>query len=261
MPIPENTSPAPDQEAGWRARAKKYWKYWVPILTAVIVVPSVTWGRDWVRDKFWPEPHLVAVVTIPSPGEICSGGEGWVFEKDPQQLPGLPANRDLNAWAADNGGVPASGNFIKVTLQGQNGHNVLVHEIEVEVRSRTEPPHGTYPLLSGGCGGYLPYRFSLNLDARPVSVTAQSDEGWLGDVPGGVPRLVELPHKITGSEPEVWHLAALTETCTCEWTATLKWTSDDGKAGSTPITDNGKPFRVAAKTRATVADFVDKRAG
>jgi hypothetical protein len=44
----------------------------------------------------------------------------------------------------------------------------------------------------------------------------------------------------------------VTETCTCEWTATLNWTSD-GKPGTTPIKDNGHPFRVAAVTRATGA--------
>ena len=36
--------------------------------------------------------------------------------------------------------------------------------------------------------------------------------------------------------------------------ATLEWTSD-GQQGTTPITDNGRPFRVAAVTRATRVQY------
>lgn len=125
------------------------------------------------------------MVQIPSPALVCDGGQGWVFDKSPQQLPGPPANGDLEAWAAANCGIPASANYITVTLQGINGHNILVHEIQVRVWSRSEPPHGAYPGLTGGCGGYLPYRFSIDLDATSSSpgnvlpasaVTAKPDE-------------------------------------------------------------------------------------
>jgi hypothetical protein len=196
------------------------------------------------------EPHLSAVVQIPSPSRPCEGGEGWVFNKDLRQMPAPPINGDRDKWAADNGGIPASGNYIVVTLQGLNGHTVVVNSVSVNIVSRTEPPYGTLSDLTstGGCGGLIPYRFSLNLDANPISVTAETDQGAIGA--GEVRRPVDLPHAITGSEPEVWHLAAVTETCTCEWTATLHWTSD-GKEDTTTINDHGHPFRVAAVTRAT----------
>jgi hypothetical protein len=93
----------------------------------------------------------------------------------------------------------------------------------------------------------------LNLDRNPVSVTAKPDEGVLVGVPGGVPRLIKLPHDITGGETEVWDLYAVTQTCTCEWTATLDWIADDDSEKHTSeITDpEGHPCRVAAVTRAT----------
>jgi hypothetical protein len=90
------------------------------------------------------------------------------------------------------------------------------------------------------------------LDATPVSVTAVADDPAVAE--GQAHRPVDLPHAISGSEPEVWHLAAVTNTCTCEWMATLEWTSD-GQQGTTPITDNGRPFRVAAVTRATRVQY------
>jgi hypothetical protein len=87
----------------------------------------------------------------------------------------------------------------------------------------------------------------LNLDRSPVSVTAKPDEGVLVGVPGGVPRLIKLPHDITGGEAEVWDLYAVTQTCTCEWTATLDWIADDDSEKHTSeITDpEGHPCRVA----------------
>ena len=256
MPTPEDTSQAPDHGAaagGWRAFWKKYRSWVGAVLTSIVVIPLGTWAvgsaQHWFSHNF--EEYLSAVVTVPSPARVCEGGQGWVFDKDPQQLPGLPMNGgDIDAWAKANGGIPASDNYIEVTLHALNGHKVTVPRgggISVEIKSRTDPPHGTYPSLTGGCGGILPYRFALNLDTKPVSVTAKPDEGA---VPG-VPRLVDLPHEI-GSEAEVWHLAAVTQTCTCEWTATLHWIAEDGTEGTTPLNDKDHPFfRVAAVTRAT----------
>jgi hypothetical protein len=249
---PEDTNKAPDDDAadgGWRA----HWKKWAGrVLTAAVVIPLLTWGvnssKDWISNKLNPKPYLSAVVTIPSPEAMCQGGEGWVFDKRPPQLPS-PKQGHVDEWAAANGGIPASGTYITVTLQGLNGRIVLVHDISVNIVSRTEPPHGAYPTFSGGCGGFVPYRFSLDLDTSPVSVTAQPGQSSApSDDPG---RPIDLPHKITGSDPEVWHLEAVTEKCTCEWTATLNWTADDGKKGTTEINDQGHPFRVAASTLAT----------
>ncbi len=250
MSTPEDTNQAPDDDAaggGWRA----HWKKWAGgVVTAAVVIPLLTWGvtsgKDWISNKLNPKQYLSAVVTIPSPAAVCQGGQSWVFDKRPPQLPLVPKEGDVDAWAAANGGIPTSGNYIKVTLQGLNGHNVLVHDISVNIASRTNPPHGAIAELSGGCGGFFPYRFSLDLDASPVSVTAEPDDGF-----GAQARPVDLPHKISGSDPEVWHLAAVTKTCTCEWTATLNWTADDGKKGTTDINEQGHPFRVAASTLAT----------
>jgi CHAT domain len=222
------------------------------VLTAAIVIPLVAWmatsAGHWFLGKVSPEEHLSAVVQVPTPAQSCvGGGEGWVFEKAPSELPGVLPDEDKDAWAAANGGIPASGNLVVVTLQGLNGHTVVVNGISVDVVSRNEPPHGTYPYTGGQCGGLIPYRFSLDLDKKPVSVVAVADEGVVA--PGADRRPVELPHAVSGSEPEVWHLAAVTTECDCEWTATLNWTSD-GVEGHTPVTNDGGPFRVVATTRA-----------
>ncbi|CQD09205.1 hypothetical protein BN1232_01673 [Mycobacterium lentiflavum] len=237
-------------------RLRKYALWAGGVVTTAVVIPLVTWGvisgKDWISNKFSPRPYLAAVVSIPTlskgPPGFCE--QSWVFDKGPSQLPSLPKDfSDLDGWVAANGGIPASGSYIIVTLQGLNGHNLLVHDISVNIKSHGEPPHGTYADFAKQCGGYVPYRFSLNLDARPVSVTVEAAEGGGAGPPGSAS--ANLPHRISGSEPEVWNLAAVTKTCTCEWTATLNWTADDGSNGTTEINDHGRPFRVAASVLAT----------
>jgi len=232
----------------WNSR-----RVWVGgVLTSAIVIPLVAWmaarAGHWFEERVSPEQYLSAVVSIPPLEYSCGTGQaGWVFDQKPSELPGVMPDEDRDAWAAANRGIPASGNYYVVTLQGLNGHTVVVNSISVEVVSRTEPPHGTYPYTGGQCGGLIPYRFSLDLDKNPVSVTALGDEG--AGAPGEERRPVDLPHAISGSEPEVWHVAAVTTECSCEWTATLNWSSN-GVEGHTKITNDGKPFRVAATKQA-----------
>ena len=257
-PLVADDPPLPDEPAKrWKRR-----RVWVGgVITSAIAIPLVAWvatsAGHWFVGKVIPEQHLSAAVSVPSPAHSCSGGgEDWVFDKPPSELPGVLPDDDKDAWAAANGGIPASGNYIVVTLQGLNGHTVVVSDISVDVFSRREPPDGTYPYTGGQCGGLIPYRFALDLDKTPVSVKAVADDGSFGGEPR---RPVELPHAISGSEPEVWHLAAVTKDCDCEWTATLNWTSD-GVEGHTQITNDGKPFRVAATTRA-IRVYTDYKGG
>jgi hypothetical protein len=243
MSTSEDTNQASNGSApagGWRVRWKKV-RLWIgAIVTTAVVIPLVTWGvtsgREWISDKFNPKPYLQAAVAIPSPAS-GDGGEGWVFDKPPRQLPLPPESGDVDGWATANGGIPASGNYIEVTLQGLNGHNVVVHDISVNIVSRTDPPKGTYVTIVRQRGPLGTYQLGLDLDATPVSVTAEPDK--------------RLPHVISGSQPETLRLGAITSKCTCEWTGTLRWSADDGKQGATEITDKGHPFRVAASTRAT----------
>jgi hypothetical protein len=251
---PDGAVTAPPQ-----SRWKKILVWVGGVLTTAIVIPVVAWAAGWpahwFTNKISPEKYLSAAIDVPSPVNSCEGGgEGWVFNKDPQQLPGVFPSDDKNAWAAANGGIPASGNYVNVTLQGLNGHTVVVGSISVDVVSRTGPPQGTWANTGAQCGGLKPYRFQANLDTTPVAVTAIPDQGVVAE--GQERRPVDLPHSVSGSDPEVWHLTAVTTECTCEWTATLNWSSE-GKQGHADITNKGHPFRVAAVTHSipVVTDY------
>jgi hypothetical protein len=172
------------------------------VLTSAVVIPLVAWiatsAGHWFFAKVSPEEQLSAVVSVPSFAYTCSTGQaGWVFDQKPSELPGVMPNDDEDAWAAANGGIPASGNYVVVTLQGLNGHTVVVNDISVDVISRTPPPQGTYPYTGGQCGGLIPYRFSLDLDKNPVSVTAKADDGHTEVTNGGKPfRVAATTHAV-----------------------------------------------------------------
>jgi hypothetical protein len=172
------------------------------VLTSAVVIPLVAWiatsAGHWFFAKVSPEEQLSAVVSVPSFAFTCSTGQaGWVFDQKPSELPGVMPNDDKDAWAAANGGIPASGNYVVVTLQGLNGHTVVVNDISVDVISRTPPPQGTYPYTGGQCGGLIPYRFSLDLDKNPVSVTAKADDGHTEVTNGGKPfRVAATTHAV-----------------------------------------------------------------
>ncbi|WP_205876928.1 hypothetical protein [Mycobacterium camsae] len=241
MSAPDKAIEAPDAAGGPRRTRWAKARVWIgAIVTSAVVIPLLTLGVtsavQWFGRKLNPEQYLSVAVVIPSPAS-ADGGEGWVFDKSPAELRLPPEHGDVDKWADANGGIPASGNVIVVTLQGLHGHTVVVQSISVEIVSQTGPLQGTH-LIPLRAKGLLPtYDFGLNLDARPVAVRAQADQ--------------RLPHSISSAQPEALRIAAVTNTCTCQWTATLRWSADDGEQGTTRLGDEGGPFRVAATVHAT----------
>jgi hypothetical protein len=60
---------------------------------------------------------------------------------------------------------------------------------------------------------------------------------------------IDFPYRVSSSDPEVFHLYAVTEFCDCQWEARLRWTVA-GEPGTTTIRNGERPFRTAAITRA-----------
>jgi hypothetical protein len=191
--------------------------------------------------------YLTVTVSM-LPGQECKAAQSWVFRQSPKQLAPLPLTSDPNVWAARNGGVPQSGNYITVTVQGRNGHTVVVLSFGVRILRRAAPPSGTAATLGGGCGGLVPSFFDLNLDDPVVQATAVSG---IDDAGHPVPA-VPLPHVVTESSPEQWRIRILTTKCDCTFVPYFTWSSD-GNQGTFEITNRSGPWRVAATTKAQPA--------
>src|SRR6516164_3558668 len=121
-------------------------------------------GGGWSANPVVLGNDYLTVTATMQPGDVCHGATGWVFSQPPQELAALGPNSDPNSWAVRNGGIPQSGNFITLTVQGRNGHTVVILSFGVKILSRAAPPAGTRATMSGGCGGLMPSFFVANLD-------------------------------------------------------------------------------------------------
>jgi hypothetical protein len=214
-------------------------------LTALVGNVILAGGEQAARIVRGPADALHVTAQPANPADYCNGGAGWVFRKKPQEL-SVPAwSADLPRWAIANGGVPASGNYVVVTLQGIAPHTVIIQDVRVVVVHKEAASGGTYPLLGGSCGVLVPAFFAADLDSRPVRVRPVTGM----DATGHSVRPVPLPHQVSESNPEVWDVQAKTERSQDDWIAYVDWLSD-GQRGSSEISadGHGRPFRTAATT-------------
>ena len=217
-------------------------------VTHAASVPNSVAGSGWSPTPKVLENDYLTVTASMQPDQACEGATGWVFRQPPRQLAPLPFKNDPNSWAVRNGGVPASGNYITLTVQGNHGHTVVILDFGVKVIRRTSPPTGTAANLSGGCGGLTPSFFDVNLDKPDLQVKPVSGEDAAGNKVTAVP----LPHTLSESSPEQWRLRILTTNCDCEFVPYFTWSSD-GNEGTFQVTNGSAPWRVAAVTEARSA--------
>jgi hypothetical protein len=208
---------------------------------------SSTRGTGWSAVPIVLENDYVSVTAFMQPYQSCKAATGWVFKQPMNKLaPLAPTSLNgINTWAVRNGGIPQSGNYITLTVQGRNGHTVVIESLGVKILRRAAPPTGTAAMLGGGCGGLRPSFFDVNLDKPGLQATPVSGVNPLGNKVPAVP----LPHTVTESGPEQWRLRITTTNCDCTFVPYFTWSSD-GNVGTFNILDGSKPWRVAAVTRA-----------
>ena len=202
-------------------------------------------GMGWsLRPTVLANDYLTVTASM-QPDQPCLGATGWVFRQPPRQLAPLPWRSDPNSWALRNGGIPQSGNYLTVTVQGNHGHTVVILAFGVKVLSRSAPPTGTAANLAGGCGGLTPSFFDANLDKPDLQVKPVAGLDAAGKKVPAVP----LPHTVSESSPEQWHLRFLTATCDCIFVPYFTWSSD-GNVGTFQLTNGSGQWRVAATVKA-----------
>lgn len=172
-----------------------------------------------------------------SPGRSCEKEPGWAFPRESQSIPVPTPSEDEDTWAANYGGIPASGYYITLTLQPVQQRTVIVDSVSVRVVAREQAAAKSHLTIAGECGGIEPYYFKANLDSNPIDVSSISGQDTEGNDAAPVP----LPHKLTEGDPEVWQVAAFTNQCKCSWVINIHWTSD-GDEGSVIVDNHGRPF-------------------
>lgn len=168
-------------------------------------------------------------------------GHHYLLDTPPERVPPPPVEADAPAWASAQGAVHGGTTRVEVTVTGTGREPVVVRALHIRVTRRGEPLQWTSFAMDNGCGGALTRAsYQVDLDKpRPVARPRQgSDEG-------GPIAPVELPHRVTASEPMVLLLQANTEGCDCSWYAELEW-SAGGRSGTVRVDDDGEPFRTSA---------------
>lgn len=107
------------------------------------ITAFLVWGAGLVGDLAGgADPVLYVTAELAPPFAVCEGGTGWVFQREAKALSTAPLLSKLDRWAAEGGGVPASGNYVDVQLQGAGSRTVIVTDIRIEVTRRRRPPRG-----------------------------------------------------------------------------------------------------------------------
>lgn len=205
-------------------------------------------GVGWSLSPVVRSNGFLAVTASMEPQDTCDGATGWVFRQLPSRLQALPLAGDPVAWAVRNHGIPQSGNYISVTVQGLNGHTVVIESFGVKIISKQQAPTGTAAILSGGCGGLEPSFFKLNLDTPDAQIVPTFGSTATGETV----QPVALPHVVSESNPEQWHLQIITTRYDCTFVPYFTWSSD-GQQGTFYITNGSAPWEIASITRSQPA--------
>ena len=241
------TAPKRDREKRGEDRqlslARRSWKWIVGAVLAglaAVISGYVVKGNDWLANKVHAESPITAVVNA----NELEPKNGWFFATSPAKLPLPPLTGAYVGWVRRSEGIPASGYYVTVVLQGSGGKTVVIDSLRVEVTRRTPAPSGTSP-DPRGCGELQPALFEANLDTSPVKITPKAGE----DDAGKPISAKSLPRTVSDSDPDYWRIAAVTSKWDADWVAFIDYTSE-GKTGTIRIDNHGKPFRTAALTRA-----------
>ncbi|MER5600671.1 helix-turn-helix transcriptional regulator [Streptomyces sp. NPDC002265] len=164
----------------------------------------------------------------------------YVIDKEPAQVPPPPAPQDASPWARSQAAVHGGQTMVDITVQGRTDAAVVLEALRVRVVGRAAPVKGNVYATGQGCGGGLgPHSFTVALDKdRPI---AHAVPGYEGEklVPA-----MDLPYRVSVTDPEVLTVEARTDGCDCRWYLELDWSSQ-GRTGTERIDDDGVPFRTS----------------
>lgn len=250
----DDTDPgAPTEKAGAEPHTERtpWWKRGstkvIAAIVAVLTAGAVAAVSALVQQGVISIGHALVAgevlsiqTTTLAPSATCYGERGWVFPKRPAALP-VPDLTDrsfnVNAWARQNGGVPASGYYVVLALQPVQQRTVVIDSLVVQVVHQSPTTVGTYAPFFGQCGGLEPYFFQANLDDNPVFIKPVKGR----DQADNIVAPVALPHVLTEGNPEVWNVSAITNHCTCQWVIDVHWSSGND-SGTIRVDDHGQPF-------------------
>lgn len=176
--------------------------------------------------------------TVQIQGRAWSGCWGYYTQEPPTQA---LADETKAKWGPWPGGTLAAGDAsasmpptLEITAQTSSQESVILTGIRITSLVREPLPKSGITISQGGCGAGMDQRpFKVDLDRTPATLTPEQ---------GSLPP-TRFPYRIESIDPEVFTLDLSVTQSQCWFTVEVSWVNA-GKAGSTIISDAGKPFHV-----------------
>ena len=199
------------------------------VLTVVILELSSSHAAP-ARPASAADPPITALIDLSGSGPCGS----------PQTVVASPGPIGRSA-SGDYPGLPASGGWLNVLVQGDGGEPVTIESITAKVISRQPEERGT--VLYSYCQGYSPSHTYIRLDLRqsqPAAVNVPEPN------PTGPATVVPLPIEVTGDSPAQFYIEPVSGSATVRWTLQIHWERGSKSGTLTALVSNGQQGAVSA---------------
>ena len=199
------------------------------VLTAVLLALSSSHGAP-TRAPSVTDPPITALVDLSGSGP-CNSPQTVVAS------PG-PVGKSVSGGYP---GLPASGSWLNVLVQGDGGEPVTIESVTAKVISRQPDKPGM--VLYSYCQGYSPSYTYVRLDlreSRPTAVNVPEPN------PTGPATVVPLPIEVTGNSPAQFYIKPVSGSTTVRWSLQIHWERGNESGALTALVSDGQPGAVSA---------------
>lgn len=168
----------------------------------------------------------------------------WVAAQPIAGIKPPPVGELDETYAHQLGGIDEGGTNFKLDVQGATPTAVELIDLRVVEIGRIPAGTGTDFLSQRGCGPSAEAGFAIGLGGNPPAIAPAA---WPD---GKAAKKIPFPFVVSSTDIQQFQIAAVyslssaTASCNCliRWRLALDW-SYEGRAGTTLIDDNGKPFQ------------------
>ena len=144
--------------------------------------------------------------------------------------------------SGDYPGLPASGGWLNVLVQGDGGEPVTIESVTAAVISRQPAKPGA--VLYSYCQGDSPSHTYIRLDLQRSQPTAVNVPG---PDPTGPAAVVPLPIEVTGDSPAQFYIKPVSGSTTVRWRLQIHWERGSKSGTLTATVSNGQPGTAGAR--------------
>ncbi len=221
-----------EQEPSWKRRVLTSVWTWIGaatagaaggVLAAVFLALSSSHAAP-TRATSVTGPPVTALIDLSGSGPCGS----------PQTVVAPPGPVGKSA-SGDYPGLPASGGWLNVLVQGEGGEPVTIESVTAKVISRQPEKRGA--VLYSYCQGYSPSHTYVRLDlqaSQPTAINVPEPD------PTGPATVVPLPIEVTGDSPAQFYIKPVSGSATVRWSLQIHWERGNESGTLTATVSNGQ---------------------